>query len=132
MGTCTIILEMRGSCNRVAFGGKCSTLNPMRTRRHPWRNPLLTVLAVVAVGLLGAQAAVSGLHLACHADTDPAGPVHACAVCAHFWLNPATTVPVTALPPPLSAAAALPVSAHLAPAPALARACVRAPPAVVS
>jgi hypothetical protein len=104
----------------------------MKTQRHPWRKPVLSLLAVIAVVALGSQAAVAGLHLACHGGVDPLDPVHACAVCAHFWLSPAAPVAVTELPPPASVTALLPPTEPLSSATVLPHARVRAPPAVVS
>jgi hypothetical protein len=104
----------------------------MKRRRHSWRKRLLTLIAVVAVGVLASQGVVAGLHLGCHADHDPAGPVQNCAVCAHFWLNPAVPVAVTMLPPPASAVTLPSPGDHLSPSAPLVRACVRAPPTLVS
>ncbi len=101
----------------------------MRSTRHSRRKRLLLV---VAVGLLGAQAAVAGLHLACHAGTDPASPIHACAVCAYVWLNPAAPASVLELSPPrVTAVFTSAVDQPSSSAP-LVWTCVRAPPAAVS
>jgi hypothetical protein len=104
----------------------------MKRRRHSWRKRLLSILAVVGVGLFGVQGVVVGLHLACHADHGPAGPVQDCAVCAHFWMNPAAPVTVTSLPLPAIAIAVRSPGDHLSPSAPLVRACVRAPPTLVS
>ena len=104
----------------------------MKRRRHSWRKPLLTIIAVVAVGLLGFQGVVAGLHLACHADHAPTDPGQDCAVCAHFWLNPAAPVTVALLLPPATAINLPSAGDHLSPSAPLVRACVRAPPTFVS
>jgi hypothetical protein len=104
----------------------------MKTQGYRWRKRFQLAMAVVAVALLGGQAAVAGLHLSCHAGVDPLDPVHACAVCAHIWLCPAAPVTLMELPPLPSTTMLPPPTERLSPVSALPRACVRAPPAVVS
>ncbi len=101
----------------------------MSRTRHSRR---LALLLVAAVSLLGAQTAVAGLHLACHAGADPANPVHACAVCAHLWLNPAAPASDLDLSPPRVTSILTTPVVQPSSSVTLVWTYVRAPPAVVS